>query len=223
MFCLLQFLVLSTRCPTKEWIGRGQESSIAGEVGIPDRRTTITGGREEKGRSDLGEKADESAETSRELLHCCCWAGRVSPCCCSLICHLSPAPQCTTLHGESPPSRLPTMTSNVACHFPRLPLAGASCREILLAEAVAMWHWLELPWNCDGVGSVNKWCFQHVWNQFNNRICFQKIDVVESLVWTINLKCDHKHSHVNTIYRFTGKGGQKIQSNFHQFDDASFS
>jgi len=50
MFCLLQFLVLSTRCPTKEWIGRGQESSIAGEVGIPDRRTTSTGGREEKRR-----------------------------------------------------------------------------------------------------------------------------------------------------------------------------
>ena len=112
--------------------GRGRDSRPPDDEHRRQRR-------EEKARSDLGEKADESAETSRELLHCCCWAGRVSPCCCSLItCHLSPAPQRTTLHGESPPSRLPTMTSNVACHFPRLLLAGASCREILLAEALAM-------------------------------------------------------------------------------------
>ena len=80
--------------------------------GIPTdgRRAPEAEEKRRKARSDLGEKADESAETSREqspLLLLV--AGRVSPCCCSLItCHLSPALQRTTLHGESPPSRLPT-------------------------------------------------------------------------------------------------------------------
>ena len=129
--------------------------SVLRRSGLGADRSRVS--RERSGFPTAGRRAPEAEEEKRRVgptsvrrltkvrrlpensLHCCCWAGRVSPCCCSLItCHLWPALQRTTLHGESPPSRLPMMTSNVACHFPRLPLAGASCREILLAEALAM-------------------------------------------------------------------------------------